>query len=617
MTPPPADSLSFDGDGEAIVALEERQPFGRYELCYEIGAGGMASVYLARMRGPQGFAKAVAIKRIHPHLTRRDSVISMFLDEAKLASSINHPNVCSVFDFGEVDGNYFLAMEYLVGESLAGLLRLLRSRKDILESERWQRALCHIIADVGQGLHASHELKDDAGNLLGLVHRDVTPHNLFVTFDGAAKLMDFGVAWATQRVTQTTTGAIKGKFAYLAPEQLRQEPFDRRVDVWALGVTLWEGLAGKRLFRRETDVDTLMAIQREEVLPPSSVVPSVPPELDAIVMKALARDRDHRYGTARELTRALRGFLAATPTDMLDVAEVVGELSENKPAKLSVVEEMLTVTTPVSTSGWKGKDAKEGIAVPAHPAALDVSPLPGAPTVVSPNRQDVPPSIRPAPTPTPGPGFQRIEVTDVAPKVAPAPQALTAEALSAKAIQAPSSSRRWPMVFAAAALLGVVATGAFFAGRQSPGTEGTEATEAPPPPQIAESTSTDFSTAALPQEPPESPNPAPANPAEDLDLPTTAPETPSSDPAPVEAAPEPAVQRRRARPRGEGQVNVVVIPGWGEVRHRGRWVQTPTRLTLPAGRHQLRARNPRTGATVTQSVVIRNGETSRAALRIP
>ena len=288
---------------------------GRYELCYELGSGGMASVYLARMQGPGGFSKAVAIKRIHPHLTRKKTVTAMFLDEARIASLIDHPNVCSVFDFGEVDDEYFMAMEYLAGDSLAALMRRVCQKPELLRSDRWRRAIAHVIADIGRGLHAAHEVTDEKGQPMGLVHRDVTPHNVFVTYDGAAKLTDFGVAWAKQRITQTTTGALKGKFAYLAPEQIRKKPFDRRADVWSLGVCLWEALAGRRLFRRNDDVETLLAIESGEIPPPSKFVSTIPPELDEIALKALNRDAGKRYESAREMTRSLRAVPCAGRTD--------------------------------------------------------------------------------------------------------------------------------------------------------------------------------------------------------------------------------------------------------------------------------------------------------------
>jgi len=348
-----ADELSFEDASQELVALRERTRVGRYELCYELGAGGMASVYLARMKGPGGFAKAVAIKRIHPHLSRKQSIVTMFLDEARIASMIDHPNVCSVLDFGEAEGDYFLAMEYLVGESMAAIMRRAQTDDALRASERWRRVMAHVIMDVGRGLHAAHELVDEAGRPMNLVHRDVTPHNLFLTYNGIPKLMDFGVAWASQRITQTTTGTLKGKFAYMAPEQIRKQPFDRRADVWALGVCLWEALTLRRLFRKGSDVDTLMAIERAAIPAPSKLVPEIEASLDAIVLRALRRDPDARYRTALELVNDLRDYLASgPPIDVMTVSEVARELGgEGMPEKLDIVQNMLTVATPVSTSG--------------------------------------------------------------------------------------------------------------------------------------------------------------------------------------------------------------------------------------------------------------------------
>ncbi|MEM7136320.1 MAG: serine/threonine-protein kinase [Myxococcota bacterium] len=334
------ESLPLDESVEPERTAPER--IGRYELCFELASGGMASVYLARIDGVSGFEKLVALKRIHRHLAKEQGYIDMFLDEARIAARITHPNVCSVFDFGEADGEYYIAMEYLVGEPLSRLCgRVARN-----QTQRRHRLLplrmSRIIADACEGLHAAHELKDANGDLLHVVHRDVSPRNLFVTYDGAAQVVDFGIASARQRLHHTSTGQVKGTFAYMAPEQLTARPIDRRVDVWALGVTLWEMLAVKRLFRRDTTANTIHAVLYDEVLPPSNYRSHVPKELDAIVMKALAREPDERWQSAREMGRALREFIG-TRSELMGQAEIsewMGEVFPQGEARKSQLMEV-------------------------------------------------------------------------------------------------------------------------------------------------------------------------------------------------------------------------------------------------------------------------------------
>ena len=298
----------FDAESEVerveIVAKSERR-LGRFRLVYQIASGGMATVYLGRVMGPAGVERPVAIKRIHPHLARRKQFVAMFLDEARIASRISHPNVCSLYDFGEIDGVYYMAMEYLVGVPLTRLIRGVARDPERLASSRWHAFAARIAADAAEGLHAAHELRDDKGQELGIVHRDVSPQNVFVTQDGAVKVVDFGIALARDRLSQTNTGTLKGKFGYMAPEHASGGDVDRRADVWSLGVCLWEMLVGARLFRRKNDMETLLAVRNETLEPPSTHSFGVPAELDRIVMRALSRDPSKRYETTRALGRDL------------------------------------------------------------------------------------------------------------------------------------------------------------------------------------------------------------------------------------------------------------------------------------------------------------------------
>jgi len=301
---------------------------GRYVLCHEIGSGGMATVYLARIEGAAGFEKLVALKMIHPHLAKEKTFVDMFLDEARIASKINHSNVCSVFDFGEEAGTYYMAMEYLAGEPLFRVVNTIveRNRPEDLRVLPYYAA--RIIADAAEGLHAAHELHSSDGQHLGIVHRDVSPQNLFITFDGSVQIVDFGCAQAIQRVSQTEKGLLKGKVAYAAPEQIKVRPVDRRADVWALGICLWETLTLRQLFRRDTDIHTVMAVLEDPIPLASEVGDWVPLDLAKIAQRALQRSPENRYQAARELGRDLRRWIASSghSVEAAELAEWMGRL---------------------------------------------------------------------------------------------------------------------------------------------------------------------------------------------------------------------------------------------------------------------------------------------------
>jgi len=303
------------------------EKIGRYQLCFELASGGMASVYLARAEGAPGFQKLVALKRIHPHLANEKDYVEMFLDEARIASRITHANVCSVFDFGEADAEYFIAMEYLVGEPLSRIHRRVVANADQRSSPLLPARMARVIAQACEGLHAAHELRDADGESLHVVHRDVSAENLFVTYDGDTQVVDFGIAHARQRVHHTEAGQVKGTFPYMAPEQMTAAAVDRRVDVWALGAVLWELLTLRRLFLRDTDVNTMYAVLSSEIRPPSDYRSDVPSELDEIVLKALQRNPDERWQTAREMGKALRRFLAHQE-DLVGPAEIADWMAE-------------------------------------------------------------------------------------------------------------------------------------------------------------------------------------------------------------------------------------------------------------------------------------------------
>lgn len=314
---------------------------GRYRLAFEFASGGMATVYLAREVGESGMNRVVALKCIHPHLAKRQAFVDMFLDEARVAARINHPNVCSVYDFGQVDGTYYIAMEYLVGETFARVVRRMFHKGD---EKPAPLKVAQVIADACEGLHAAHELRGPNGKPMEVVHRDVSPSNIYVCYDGTSRIVDFGIAKAADKLYATRTGEVKGKLAYLAPEQIEQESVDRRADVWSLGVVLWEALTGKRLFRRNTDAKTILAVVQDPVHPPSVYDEDLPDGLDEVVLKSLERDPDKRYQTARDMGRALRAvflkhrMVIGAP----EVAEWMTDLfPEEGQKRLALVEQTL------------------------------------------------------------------------------------------------------------------------------------------------------------------------------------------------------------------------------------------------------------------------------------
>ncbi|MFH2009384.1 MAG: serine/threonine-protein kinase [bacterium] len=279
--------------------------FGKYLLTHRLAVGGMAEIFKAKVLGVGGFEKDLVVKQILPQYAKYREFVDMFIDEAKITVSLTHGNIVPVYELGRIEGIYFIAMEYVAGRDLSQVLLRGAELKAAFSPEQ----ATAVIIDVLKGLDYAHRRKDRHGEPMGIVHRDVSPQNVVVSFDGEVKILDFGIAKAAQRLVETHPGAVRGKFGYLSPEQARGDPVDRRADIFSAGVVLWELLTARRLFGTSSEAVALKLIQKGKVPPPSSVNPALPPELDPILAKALTTSPDERYKDAAAFQLALSKYL--------------------------------------------------------------------------------------------------------------------------------------------------------------------------------------------------------------------------------------------------------------------------------------------------------------------
>jgi hypothetical protein len=366
---------------------------GRYLVYDPVASGGMATVHFGRMLGPVGFSRTVAIKRLHAHLARDPEFVTMFLDEARLAARVQHPNVVSTIDIVSTDGEVFLVMEYVKGESLAGLLRATGRSAAAAVGDAHPGVpaaiLTSVIGGILHGLHAAHEALTDRGEPLDIVHRDVSPQNILVGEDGVARLADFGVAKAQWRVQSTQGDKIKGKLSYMAPEQLGRQRIDRRVDVYAASVVLWEGLTGERLFTGDNPGVILHEILKGEVPPPSELAPGIPPALDRLVLRGLSREAGDRYATALEMAAELESALTPAPQSVVRawVRRTAAAVLEERAGRLASIE--ATPTTPLDAAA----DGARGGSVGALRSAETIRALSSVPTAPEMQVSDVAPLL--------------------------------------------------------------------------------------------------------------------------------------------------------------------------------------------------------------------------------
>ncbi len=318
------------GSGRPAEPAPFPERLGRYEVLIPIASGGMATVYLARSQGMAGFEREVALKLTHGHLRDDPEFVASLIDEARLAGGIRHPNVVGVLDVGEDPHGVFIVMEYVEGDSLANILRALRKSKTRMPP----KIALRLLDDVLMGLHAAHELRDENGAQMQVVHRDVTPHNILVGLDGVATLTDFGIAKAITRLSNTSTGLVKGKIAYMSPEQAQGHAIDRRCDVWAAGVVAWEAFAGTRLYDGPNEAAILLKIVRE---PPSrlrNVCRELPKQVDEAVARALQLNVKNRYESAEAFAQGLIKASAECGLERADRREVAAFLRPLLEAKL-------------------------------------------------------------------------------------------------------------------------------------------------------------------------------------------------------------------------------------------------------------------------------------------
>ncbi len=356
-----------------LAGTDEAERLDRFELIADIASGGMATVYLARLSGVAGFQRLVAIKRLHPHLAREREFVDMFLDEARLAARIHHPNVVPIQEIGQSERGYYLVMDYIEGDTAARLFARAAQSGTSVPLE----VAVRILLDALSGLHAAHVLKDDNGNALEIVHRDVSPQNILVGVDGTSRLTDFGVARAASRLSSTRSGQLKGKLAYMAPEQAKGGNLDRRADIFAMGIVAWEALAFRRLFKGDGEAETLNRVLYEPIPGLKATAPHIPDSLDAVVMKALDRDPDKRYSTAADFADALEHAARAVQkvgsprevaaflesmvgTDLTQTREAVRAwLARSEPSRNDNVAELRQAAASITRIETRGSGTRE------------------------------------------------------------------------------------------------------------------------------------------------------------------------------------------------------------------------------------------------------------------
>jgi predicted Ser/Thr protein kinase len=533
-------------------------PFGRYELLERVAMGGMAEVFRARAVGREGFSKEVCIKRILPQFCSDPDFVRMFIDEAKLAARLQHANIVQIFDFDQVEGSYYIAMEYVQGRDLRAVVRQAVASGGPLPAV--MSAL--LAAEICKGLHHAHQLEG-----LGLVHRDISPHNVLVGMNGEVKVADFGIAKAADRITHTGTGMVKGKAAYMAPEQAAGGEIDHRVDQFATGLVLFEMLTGRRAY----DGGEIVALRKAldgDVQPPSLVVPSVPPELDEIFEVATQRDPARRYPDMRAMERALTQFVyRRDPADEeVDVAGFMRGLFRGSQPPAPAAR---GATAPVSAPG---RGATLPRSLPAVTADTEVDEQ--APTAMSDPHARLSGGLPPPPAAT-----RTLQAATPRPRATPGPPRGGAPGHS----PSPAVGQRAVVIAGGggAVVAALVVTLALWPSSSAPN----------PAPEVRVTL------------------PAPSSVPVAVPVANAGAPPPDAGTGPLDAGVGPVdAAVLRPAPRGKGHVHVISSRGWAEVHLKGgrRLGETPLDEELPAGRHVLVFRNPETGAEAQVPVTVRS-----------
>jgi len=391
----------------STTAKRQPVPFGKYLLLDRINIGGMAEVWRGKTFGAGGFERLVAIKRILPNIAEDEEFITMFIDEAKISVQLTHANIAQIYELGHINNSYFIAMEYIPGKDMRAIFERCRKKGEPAPIP----LSCYVVSKLCEGLDYAHRKKDGMGRDMNIVHRDVSPQNVLTSYEGEVKVIDFGIAKAAGKATKTQAGILKGKFGYMSPEQIRGLPLDRRSDVFAIGVCLYEMLTGERLFVGDSDFSVLEKVRKAEVTPPSTYNRRVPEQLEKIVLKALARDVDTRYQYANELADDLQRFLITSDSifsrkDLMQYmkstfAEEVErekmrlqEYAEIKPPEgMAAAAEMGYGATPALGSA-PARSSNPGVGRQPTPAAA-MSAVPASSKAVT---EQAVPAVRPADT---------------------------------------------------------------------------------------------------------------------------------------------------------------------------------------------------------------------------
>ncbi len=548
--------------------LRVGESVGGYDIVAKLRAGGMATLFLGKKHGAAGFTRHVAIKVVHEHLASDPDFVRMFVDEALLQARIQNPNVVHVEELGESDGAHFMVMEYVHGCALAQLLLSLSKRKRRPQIE----IAVSIALQTLAGLHAAHELRGDDGKPLGVVHRDVSPQNVLLSRDGHVKLIDFGVAKAASSLNQTQGAMIKGKIRYMPPEQAFGKPVDRRADLYALGIVLWEMLTMRKLFGAQDDLALLEMVRDPKIDPPSRWASEVTPALDRVVLKALAKDPAQRFATAQEMRRALAEAVpAAAMVEASSIAELIeasvgGELEKERkalpaavgaqvgpsPDRTRVIEERaeeVLLTLTVSAAGLEVKSDIAPISGSMSDFARTSDPqISMGPALLPPGATPPPSPVSSVPVGTPS----QVQGLPQPLLLEPPPTSLPPMSLPPTSVVTPAPSRTPLLIGVAALVVIAVAGGGTYLWRMSATSDEMVASPLPVVPR------SDTSPAALAPPAPE-PTSVPTTPGSVVDgsdiLPVpdavepTEPEPTEAAPAEPEPAAEPATPRTRVRAR--------------------------------------------------------------------